>query len=107
MLGRFLEYSASAQPLAASFEFYRALGFVDIPVGDTLPDPYLVMFDGAIAIGLHDREEPATLEEFFDVFLERDKTVIMTNAENAHSPGSQFPKYIDVDTALELFPSGI
>ena len=55
MLGRFLEYSVGAQPLAASFEFYRALGFVDVPVGDTLPDPYLVMFDGAIAIGLHDR----------------------------------------------------
>jgi hypothetical protein len=59
MLGRFLEYSVGAQPLAASFEFYRALGFVEVPVGDTLPDPYLVMFDGAIAIGLHDRHEPA------------------------------------------------
>jgi hypothetical protein len=46
--------------LGASFEFYRALGFVDIPVGDTLPDPYLVMFDGGIAIGLHDRSETAT-----------------------------------------------
>ncbi len=48
MLGRFLEYSASARPLAASFEFYRALGFASIPVGDTLPEPYVVLFDGAV-----------------------------------------------------------
>ena len=60
MLGRFLEVSVGAHPLAASFEFYRALGFVDVPVADTLPNPYLVMFDGAIAIGLHDHGEPAT-----------------------------------------------
>jgi catechol 2,3-dioxygenase-like lactoylglutathione lyase family enzyme len=60
MLGRFLEISVGAHPLAASFEFYRSLGFVDVPVGDTLPNPYLVMFDGAIAIGLHDLAEPTT-----------------------------------------------
>jgi hypothetical protein len=59
MLGRFLEFSIGARPLAASFEFYRALGFVSIPVGDQLPDPYLAMFDGAIAVGLHDRDETA------------------------------------------------
>ena len=47
MLGQFLEYSVAARPLAASFEFYRALGFASLPVGDTLPDPYLVCFDGA------------------------------------------------------------
>lgn len=58
MLGQFLEYSVAARPLANSFEFYRALGFVDIPVGDTLPDPYLVLYDGTLAIGLHDRERP-------------------------------------------------
>jgi hypothetical protein len=64
MLGRFLEYSLSARPLAASFEFYRALGFVSIPVGDTLPEPYLVLFDGAIAVGLHDRDEPSAALTF-------------------------------------------
>lgn len=58
MLGRFLEYSTSARPLGASFEFYRALGFASIPVGDTLPEPYVVLFDGAVTVGLHDREEP-------------------------------------------------
>ncbi len=57
MLGRFLEYSVAAQPLAASYEFYRALGFKSLPVSDTLPEPYLVCFDGTIAVGLHDREQ--------------------------------------------------
>jgi catechol 2,3-dioxygenase-like lactoylglutathione lyase family enzyme len=57
MLGQFLEYSVAARPLAASFEFFESLGFSSIPVGDALPDPYLVCFDGSIAIGLHDRDQ--------------------------------------------------
>ena len=40
----------------------------------------------------HTFSSTATLQEFFDVFLERDKTVIMTNAENAHSPGKPVPE---------------
>jgi hypothetical protein len=59
MLGQFLEYSIAAQPLAASFEFYRSLGFTSVPVGDTLPDPYVVFFDGAVTVGLHDRPQAA------------------------------------------------
>jgi catechol 2,3-dioxygenase-like lactoylglutathione lyase family enzyme len=58
MLGQFLEYSVAARPLAPSFEFYRALGFASLPVGDVLPEAYLVLFDGRIAVGLHDREAP-------------------------------------------------
>jgi hypothetical protein len=57
MLGQFLEYSLPANPLAASFEFYLALGFVSIPVSDTLPHAYVVLFDGALTVGLHDREQ--------------------------------------------------
>jgi hypothetical protein len=57
MLGHFLEYSAAAQPLAASFEFFGALGFTSLPVGDLLSHPYAVLFDGALAVGLHDREQ--------------------------------------------------
>ena len=59
MLGQFLEYSVAAHPLAASFEFFRSLGFTSVPVGDTLPDPYVVFFDGAITVGLHDRPQAA------------------------------------------------
>ena len=57
MLGQFLEYSVGARPLAASFEFFESLGFSSIPVSDTLPDPYVVCYDGAIAVGLHDRAQ--------------------------------------------------
>jgi catechol 2,3-dioxygenase-like lactoylglutathione lyase family enzyme len=57
MLGQFLEYSTAARPLSASFEFFRALGFASLPVGDVLAHPYLVVYDGAVAIGLHDREQ--------------------------------------------------
>ena len=64
MIGQFLECSVAAQPLAPSFEFYSALGFTSIPVADTLPHPYLVFFDGQIAIGLHDRDQPGPLLTF-------------------------------------------
>jgi len=57
MLCQFLEYSVAARPLAASFEFFETLGFASIPVSDTLPDPYLVYFDGTVAVGLHDRAQ--------------------------------------------------
>lgn len=57
MLGQFLEYSVAARPLSPSFEFFAALGFTSLPVGDVLADPYLVFFDGALAVGLHDREQ--------------------------------------------------
>ena len=64
MVGQFLELSIAAQPLAASFEFYRALGFTSLPVSDSLPDPYLVLFDGAVTIGLHEREQDGALLTF-------------------------------------------
>lgn len=64
MVGQFLEFSVAAQPLATSFEFYQSLGFTSLPVGDTLPHPYLVLFDGQVAIGLHDREQPDLLLTF-------------------------------------------
>jgi len=64
MIGTFLECSVTARPLAPSFEFYSALGFTSIPVADTLLHPYLVLFDGDIAIGLHDRDGPSPLLTF-------------------------------------------
>jgi hypothetical protein len=54
MLGQFLEFSFAARPIAASFEFYRSLGFRSIPVGDVHAEPAAAFYDGAIAIGLHD-----------------------------------------------------
>jgi hypothetical protein len=57
MLGRFLEFSVAAQPLATTFEFFESLGFQSIPVNDSLPHPYVVCFDGAVPVGLHDRSQ--------------------------------------------------
>ncbi|HET8699077.1 MAG TPA: hypothetical protein VFO94_16460 [Gammaproteobacteria bacterium] len=56
MLGQFLEIAVASRPLAAAFEFYRALGFRSIPVGDVLADSYAAFFDGTVAIGLHERD---------------------------------------------------
>jgi catechol 2,3-dioxygenase-like lactoylglutathione lyase family enzyme len=64
MLGQFLEYSFSAQPLADAFEFYRALGFRTLPVGDQLAHPYIALFDRNVAVGLHDREQSGPLLTF-------------------------------------------
>jgi catechol 2,3-dioxygenase-like lactoylglutathione lyase family enzyme len=64
MLGQFLEYSLAATPLAGAFEFYRALGFQTLPVGDQLEHPYIALFDGNVAVGLHDREQPGPLLTF-------------------------------------------
>ena len=52
------------------------------------------------------RSEPMELAEFFAYFLERDRTVIMTNEENKHRPDSVFPDYIPIPQHLHLFPSG-
>ncbi len=59
MVGQFLELSVVASPLAASFEFYTALGFKSLAVGDLLSTPYVALCDGKVVIGLHDREQPA------------------------------------------------
>ena len=64
MLGQFLELSLSAEPLASAFEFYRALGFQPVTVGDQLAHPYVALSDGGIAIGLHGRPQEGPLLTF-------------------------------------------
>jgi catechol 2,3-dioxygenase-like lactoylglutathione lyase family enzyme len=64
MLGQFLELSLSAEPLAPAFEFYCSLGFQPVTVGDQLRDPYVALFDGGIAIGLHSRPQAGPLLTF-------------------------------------------
>jgi hypothetical protein len=53
-----------------------------------------------------DRAKPMPLARFFDFFLKRDETVIMTNDENRHRPDSKFPDYIPFNANHELFPCG-
>ena len=64
MLGQFLEFSFSAEPLARAFEFYRSLGFQPVTVGDQLKDPYVALSDGSVAIGLHARPQEGPLLTF-------------------------------------------
>jgi hypothetical protein len=53
-----------------------------------------------------ENSEPLPLDQFFDFFLTRDQTVIMTNEENKHRPNGTFPDFIAIDHAADLFPSG-
>ncbi len=64
MLGQFLEFSFSAEPLAHAFEFYRSLGFQPVTVGDQLEHPYVALSDGGVAIGLHARPQDGPLLTF-------------------------------------------
>ena len=50
--------------------------------------------------------EPVAREQFFEIFLERDQTVLMTTSQNKHRPDGRFPDYSAIDQALELFPCG-
>jgi hypothetical protein len=54
---------------------------------------------------LFEREEPMGLEEFFNVFLHNDRTVIMLNKQNDYI--KPFPDYIEIDKPdAALFPNG-
>ena len=64
MLGQFLEFSLSAEPLAGAFEFYRSLGFQAVTVGDQLEHAYVALSDGGVAIGLHARPQDGPLLTF-------------------------------------------
>lgn len=53
---------------------------------------------------LFDREAPMPLDDFFDTFLQNDRTVIMLNEQNRTLP---FPQFIEIDNPdAELFPNG-
>lgn len=59
--GRFLEVSVPAADVLRSLNFYRALGFGELPAGDTRPWHYAVVTDGTLVVGLHGGglDEPA------------------------------------------------
>ncbi len=49
--------------------------------------------------------EPMSLDDFFDKFLQNDRTVIMLNEQNSRA--RPFPPYIDIDNPDgKLFPNG-
>lgn len=54
MLGRLLEFSLTARPIAPALEFYETLGFETLPGGELLSTPHVAVWDGTASIGLHD-----------------------------------------------------
>lgn len=59
--GHFLELSLPTRDIRESLDFYRRLGFAELPVNDIRPHYYAVVTDGRIALGLHSEgfDEPA------------------------------------------------
>ena len=53
---------------------------------------------------LFNRPKPFELDEFFDIFLKRDETVLMATPENPARSSRPFPKFIPIDLAAEVFP---
>lgn len=49
---------------------------------------------------------PMPLVAFFEYFLERDQTVLMTVEQNKHRPKAVFPSFIPIDQSGQLFPCG-
>jgi len=57
MLGSFLEFSMCVESVAAEAQFYRSLGFSDLPTADFVTVPYAALSDGTAAIGLYAEDE--------------------------------------------------
>ena len=55
-IGHFLEISVRARDVPESLSFYKTLGFNELQTGDIWTHKYGVVSDGALCIGIHDRE---------------------------------------------------
>jgi hypothetical protein len=55
-LGQYLEFSIRTPDILDSLGFYKTLGFAELEIGDMWSHKYAVVSDGALCIGLHDRE---------------------------------------------------
>jgi hypothetical protein len=49
-------------------------------------------------------ERPLKLDDFFDVFLKRDQTVLMVVKENPARSSRPFPKFIPIKLSAQVFP---
>lgn len=50
---RFLEIGVTTEDILKSLEFYRSLGFIELPTTDAWQYPYAAVTDGQIVLGLH------------------------------------------------------
>ncbi|MEL6870001.1 MAG: hypothetical protein AAFO81_09395 [Pseudomonadota bacterium] len=61
MSARFLEIAITTDDVLQSLQFYRSLGFTELPVNDAWQYPYAVVSDGQVALGLHGLEKSSPL----------------------------------------------
>ena len=54
MLGHFLEYAINVGDVGTALQFYRSVGFQDVPTADFITTPYAAVWDGAAVIGLNE-----------------------------------------------------
>lgn len=64
MLGRFLEFSTSVPSVLQEAQFYRSLGFEDLPTADFVNAPYAALWDGTAFVGLYELESAETMLTF-------------------------------------------
>ena len=84
MLGQFLEFSISTGSLGPEHQFYRSLGFQELPAGDVLDAPYVALWDGAVTVGLHTAEFEGTKLTFVRPELDAGNPM-------SHRTGAQWP----------------
>lgn len=70
-IGRFLEFSVRTPDILESLSFYKLLGFRELETGDVWTHKYAAVSDGALSIGLHEREFDAPAITFVQPELAR------------------------------------
>jgi hypothetical protein len=105
MLGQFLEFSISTGSLGPEHQFYRSLGFQELPAGDVLDAPYVALWDGSVTVGLHTAEFEGTKLTFvrpeLDVHLRALKR-LKVEFESVHTADDEFnyARFVDPNGQL-------
>ncbi len=95
-LGRFLEFSVRTPDILESLGYYKMFGFTELDIGEVWSHKYAVVSDGALSIGLHDREFDAPAISF----VQRD---IAKHARSMTDHGFEFTfMHLDEDVFNEL-----
>lgn len=95
-IGRFLELSVRTHDIPESLNYYKSLGFSELITSDVWPHKYAVVSDGALCIGLHDREFDSPAVTFVQPDLAR-------HARSMADHGFNFSfMHLDEDTFNEI-----
>lgn len=105
MLGQFLEFSIAAGSLGPEHQFYRSLGFQELPAGDVLDSPYVALWDGSVTVGLHESGFEGTKLTFVRPELEvhlRALKRLDIELESVHTGADEFNRARFVDPNGQL-----